>query len=498
MGIDVSSTNVKVGLVSEDCKVMHDVSIPYETYDDGVFGKKFDMDELWNKIVTGIGEVLEKLPESDEVIAITSCAQRIAICFLDKNLVPFYGGPNKDTRGVDSQWLIDDEYEGEDDERHLFELTAHNPPLVFGLARLLYFKEEEEETFENMGKIMMLDDWFAFKLTGEIVSDPAIASESQLLNIAERKWSEEIIEKFELERDWFPPLIEPGTKIASLRDGLADQLGLPLDVPVVKTGPDTQNSLVGMGCVKPWQIGVPLGTSAPLMMVMSEPKIDPDQNFWTSCNIVPDTWVMEGNAGMTGMVYDWYCESIISDLGKNVHALMDEYLKKTKPGASSCFSFMGPELMNFKNQTDIKRSVFVFPSHSSISDIVTDKSTFARAIFENIGYAIMENFNGLKALAPDMTVSRVFCGGGMSNSSEVIQMLSDMLGVEIYVPEIRESSWAGFLMSCMVALGEYKSFNEAAESLLKWDVFTPDLDRTKKYGKLYKQWKRYKGKLDNL
>jgi sugar (pentulose or hexulose) kinase len=40
------------------------------------------------------------------------------------------------------------------------------PPLVFGLARYLWFREEDPENYERIKKIVMLDDWIQFKLSG--------------------------------------------------------------------------------------------------------------------------------------------------------------------------------------------------------------------------------------------------------------------------------------------------------------------------------------------
>ncbi|MBD3349921.1 MAG: hypothetical protein GF364_00365 [Candidatus Lokiarchaeota archaeon] len=498
IGIDVSSTNIKIGLISDNGEVIAQTIIAHDIKKDGEFGLCFDLDEIWDKITDGIKEVLSKIENKKDVIAISSCAQRIATVFLDKDLKAFYGGPNKDARGLDAQWLIDDEYEDEEGERRLFNITAHNPPLVFSLARLLWYKEEEEEQFKKMGKVLMLDDWIQFKLSGELVSDPAVASESQFLDIKEKKWSEEIIETFELDHSWFPTLIEPGTITGKIISDLANEFQLPTDTKIVKSGPDTQTGLVGMGCIEDKEVGIPLGTTAPIMMVINEPKIDDTRTFWTSCNLIPNTWVMEANGGMTGMVFDWYKDNIIQDLEDNPYSIIESYLEKTDPGANSSFAFMGPELMNFKNQTDIKRSVLVFPSHSSISDIESNKATMLRSIIENIGFAVLENFTGLKERAGDGGVQKVYCAGGMANSKHILQIISDILGIELYVPKLRESGWLGFLINCMVALDEYDSYRSAVDSLVQLDVFSPNIENTKRYKRIYTQWKRYKEKLDEL
>jgi sugar (pentulose or hexulose) kinase len=153
--------------------------------------------------------------------------------------------------------------------------------------------------------------------------------------------------------------------------------------------------------------------------------------------------------------------------------------------------------MNFKNTTDIKRSVFIFPSHSSISDIISDRSTFTRALLENIGFGILENFNALLELSPKNKINKVFCGGGMANSKGFVKIIADILGQDIFIPKIKESAYVGQLINCMIALGIYKNHREAVNSLVELEVIKHNEENTKEYKKIYGQWKIYKEKTDN-
>jgi len=58
LAIDVSTNSVKVGLVSEDLKLVQfnsqDIKVINEDIDG--FVKSFDMDDLWNKITIGVKE----------------------------------------------------------------------------------------------------------------------------------------------------------------------------------------------------------------------------------------------------------------------------------------------------------------------------------------------------------------------------------------------------------------------------------------------------------
>ncbi|MFW9821135.1 MAG: FGGY family carbohydrate kinase [Candidatus Thorarchaeota archaeon] len=130
--IDISSNSIKVGLVSENLKLIHfskdKIAIINEDIDG--FIKSLNMDLLWNKIVTEVKRAVQKAENQNfNLIGISSCAQRIASVFLDRNGNVIYGGPNIDIRGLDSAYLIDDEFSEED----LFKITGHSPSFLFPL-----------------------------------------------------------------------------------------------------------------------------------------------------------------------------------------------------------------------------------------------------------------------------------------------------------------------------------------------------------------------------
>ncbi|MFC1812908.1 FGGY-family carbohydrate kinase [Thermodesulfobacteriota bacterium] len=496
LSIDVSSFRVKSALVSTQGEIIAHSSLPYHIFDenhDG-FAKRLDLSEIWSKIISCMKEVLNNSTiRRHDIIAVSSCTQRIAIVFMDENFDPIYAGPNIDARGIDSVWEIDDAYEHESD---LFKITAHSPHLLFGLARLLWLKQENPEKYKKINRILMLDDWIQYKLSGEIASDVAIASESHFLDISQRKWSGEILEKFNLNREWFPPLIESGSIIANVLPEIAEKLGVPPQIPVVKSGADTQTALIGMGCIEDGQIGISLGTSAPVMLVMKQPRIDANLNLWTCCHSIPDKWILEANTGFTGKLYDWYKKNFLANLANDDDELVESYISSTTPGANSTFAFLGPELMNFNKQMNIKPNFFVFPSQSSISDIISDRKTFARAVLENIGYGILENYTALREM--HQGIKSVYCAGGMSHSKGFLQILSNILNCDLYVPKIKDSTHVGQLIHCLVGLNHYANHKDAVKKLVKYEKISSNTAVSKTYQNLFDQWKIHKEKIDQL
>ena len=238
LSVDISSKKVKVGIISDKLE-LETVSVQeYDIIDEDVdgFAKRFNMDDMWNKVKLGIKNVI-KDNKPDNIIGISSCGQRIATVFLDKQGNEIYGGPNTDMRGIDSAYLIEDEFSVEE----LFSITAHSPFLMFALARLLWFKDEKEDQYKKIGKLLMLDDWVAYKLTGEAYTDYTSLGESLLFDIKKKNWSLEIIDAFNINPEILPEIVESGTVIGELKLDLIKEFGINQQfIPVLKGCGDTQ------------------------------------------------------------------------------------------------------------------------------------------------------------------------------------------------------------------------------------------------------------------
>ncbi|MFX1286981.1 MAG: FGGY-family carbohydrate kinase, partial [Promethearchaeota archaeon] len=454
--IDISTNSIKVALVSEDLKLVHFNSQKIKVINEDIdgFAKSFEMDDLWNKLINGVNQVLYKIKDQNtKILGISTCAQRMASVFLDGKGNIVYGGPNIDIRGIDSAYLIDDEFS----EKDLFQITGHSPSLLFCLARLLWFKEENEETYAKISKVLTLDDWLIYRLTGIYVSDFSSAAESQILDIKKRKWSSEIIQTFDFDPDYFPDIVESGTIVGELKPELVKKFGInQINIPVVKSGGDTQANLLGMGAIEEGDIGISLGTTAPVHLVVNKPIIDPSSNYWTSCHCIKDKWLLEGNAGNTGASYNWFKQCFLSNSKYNPDFLINTYLKKSPPGALSTYAYLGPEDMNIKNQTSIKRGVFAFQPPMMISEVLPKIEDFARSVLENVAFGIFENYVALKNFV-DLDI-RTFCAGGMAKSEEFIKLLANVLNSEISIPIAKDSAFIGVAMNILKALDIYSDY----------------------------------------
>src|SRR5690348_2183915 len=84
-----------------------------------------------------------------------------------------------------------------------------NPVLTgFTLPKLLWVRDHEPALFGRVRKVLLPKDYVRFRLTGEHASDVSDASGTLLLDVANRAWSQEVLEALDIDPAWLPEVLE--------------------------------------------------------------------------------------------------------------------------------------------------------------------------------------------------------------------------------------------------------------------------------------------------
>jgi len=109
-------------------------------------------------------------------------------------------------------------------QRHVGPILPH--------AKLMWVRDNEPENYEKVYKLLLPKDYVRFKLTGELVTDMTDASGTLFLNIHERKWSPEMAEMLEVDKDILPGLVESPEISGKVPRTAAEETGLPPGIPI--------------------------------------------------------------------------------------------------------------------------------------------------------------------------------------------------------------------------------------------------------------------------
>ena len=93
----------------------------------------------------------------------------------------------------------------------LIELTGNRALTGFTAPKILWLRHNEPDIYARIKHIALPKDYVRLKLTGEHATDVSDASGTLLLDVAKRRWSDEVLTALNIDRDWLPEALESPT-----------------------------------------------------------------------------------------------------------------------------------------------------------------------------------------------------------------------------------------------------------------------------------------------
>jgi autoinducer 2 (AI-2) kinase len=459
-------------------------------------GTDWNAEIAWQALSSVTQEAIRKAGvRNDEIAGVGSTSIRQQLALLDKNDKPLsfpadlelmlVGGPIAEKYG-----------------ERMYLSSGHWPMQGFMAPSLLaYAQQFKPEEFRKIHAILSLNDWALFRLSDQKASEPAGACETCLFDISRLAWNTELIDALGFPEHAFPRILKNGEVVGEVTRKAADETGLRAGTPVVVGGPDTQCGLIGTGAINEGDTAAVAGTTTPIQMVLSKPVFDGKWRTWTCCHAAPNLWVLESNAGLTGWILRWFrdefmeAEATLAKMtGVDIYDIINREVEKTPIGANKLFASMGPQIFNTRNSTVPMGGLFgIAPTSKK-----TGKGEIARAIIENTCYAVRGNVEQLEEIAKTKVGELHFCGGA-SKSTVWAQIQSDVLGVPVLVPRVKEASALGSAICAGIGANVYRSIRDAVEKAVRLENrIEPNPKNHEAYNELYDRWLRIHSKFKEM
>jgi len=341
--------------------------------------------------------------------AVTVTSLRQGYVLLDEEAEIGCGVVNSDRRGAAQLDRVRDTIGAE----RLYDVTGHWSAPQLTLPKLLDEQQSSPERWDRTRTVLFVHDWALWRLSGNRVSEPSMASAGQLLDVRARTWATDLLEHLGLSADVLPPLLDPASVAGELRDA---GLGLPLGTPVVVGGADTQMAAAGAGGLGRGVVSVVAGTTTPLQASLDQAPADPLRHPWVSTHLLSDRWAVETNAGYTGMSFDW----LAGLTGRSVAELADE-AAQSEPGAAGISAVVAARSWNEEAWSNRAPSALVgFEPRHHRADV-------ARAFLEAHAYGIRGNLEDLERATGEL-LGQVCLLGGAARSRIFVQLVADVTG----------------------------------------------------------------------
>ena len=489
MGIDVGSTSVKASVFKSEGQWVATSRKGYviEEREDG--WAEIDVDVYWESCVTVIREIIKALDERGES---TSQLSALSVSSQRTTFVPVDSNGNPLCKAI--VWM-DKRAEKETQEivnkiglEKIFEITGQ-PDLnaVYMPPKLMWIRNNLAEVYGKTFKILCLEDYILFKLTGLFVTEYTIASMSAMLDIRKKIWWDEILNVIGFSRDKLPEILEPGKAIGKITRRAAEDTGLPDTITVATGAFDQVAAAVGVGNIKKGLVSESTGGVLALFATIDQPLAGNARNLPVMCHVQKDLYYFLPWCQSAGLTIRWLQRTFypgpekndVEEANRKIFAELDSEASGISPGCDGLV--MLPHLLGagFPELNRMASGVFagIRLRHT--------RAHFARALFEAMAFMLKRNVAGIESLG--IEINEIRSAGGGSNAVLLNRIKADITEKVIRSFEVKDSGTLGCAILAGTAVGIYKSLEEGCGCTVKSMAgFEPDSVYKQIYEKNYK------------
>jgi len=340
--------------------------------------------------------------------------------------------------------------------KRLIELTGNRSLTGFSAPKLLWLKENEPENFLRLRKILLPKDYVRLVLTGETATDCSDASGTLWFDVAERKWSDQMLKSLEVDPEWLPKVFEGTDMTGTLSSRIAGITGLPKGLPVFGGGGDQAAGACGSGAVSEGDLAIQLGTSGVVFAPTFSHKPDQDGRVHAFCHAFPGAWHLMSVMLSAGGSLRWFREKLAPGAS---YKQLDEMAARTPCGCDGVLFL--PYLAGERTPIFDPNARGAFLGLSLASGL----GHLVRAVLEGVAAAMAEGLDLLIACGAKAG-SAVVTGGGAA-SSLWLQILSDATGLTLRPLLADEGPAFGAALLAAVGCGMYHDVPTACRSWVK-------------------------------
>jgi xylulokinase len=278
----------------------------------------------------------------------------------------------------------------------LIALTGNRALTGFTAPKILWLRHHEPDIYGRIKRIALPKDYVRLRLTGEHATDVADASGTLLLDVAKRRWSEEVVEALQIDPQWLPPPLESPAVSGETREG----------IPVAAGAGDQAAGAVGVGVDRPGPLSIALGTSGVVFAALDKFAADKEARVHAFCHAVPQAWHAMGVMLSAAGSLTWLHSVAAPDTSYDeLLAMADAW-----PAGTENLIFL-PYLAGERtpHADPDARGAFVGLS------LRHDRGALARAVLEGVAFGLRDSLDLIAELGDQPKLGRISGGGGRSD-----------------------------------------------------------------------------------
>lgn len=461
--IDCGATNVRAIAINSKGDILASESYSNNIQPDPFFPayKIWDVNEIWNKICNASKKVISRINRKS-IAGVTITTFGVDGTLFDKSGNMLYPVISWQCQRTNPIMKDIGKYIPLSD---LYKECGVLPYSFNTINRLIWFIEQKPELVEKCFRFLFMPSVFSFLMTGEMINDTTMAGTSMLTDLTTRNFSGNIMDKIGFPREIMGTPVEPGTITGRINARASSETDIPIDIPVIATGHDTQFAIFGSGAEKnqpvlssgTWEVlmvrseGFKTGKEQLEMAITTE--LDPRPGLYN----IGNQWIASG-------ILEWARKNLFADIKDNVvYEVLISGAEKVPQGCNGI-----KIILKFYEDHEGK------PGGQILG--LTMKSTryeIYRAILEALSERLVEGKIALEKAGGFKTES-ILCVGGGSKNRLWNKLRADYSGVPVKIIDQKESTVLGASFFVQAACGNAATPEEARSAIIyKTEIIEP-------------------------
>ena len=430
IGVDLGTSGTKAALYQIDGKLISDASVEVPLY----YPKPGVVEQENEDFYTSAAQAVKKCVESSgvepkEIVSIGFDSQMAGIGLIDEDFKPV----TRFDSWLDMRCQPFIEWMDKEAGSRITQLTGCPPTCDHG-PKMLWWKNEQPAIYQQTAKFVVPGTYVAGKIAG-LKADQAFIDHTYIhfsgFSVAQKKiWSNELCERFGLDMEKLPKIIDPCDIVGEVSESSAKEFGLAPGTLIAAGAGDTAANALGAGIVRPGMIFDVAGTAAVLAGCTDKFVADTkNRALLTMRSVIPGLWNPLAYIGGGGLALRWFRDQFFNTTHGKIIPTSDELYpemislaESVVPGAEGLF--FSPHLGGriCPSSPEMRGAwVGVSWSHS--------QAHFARAILESIAFEYAYYLKILLELLPELKLVEARVVGGGARSRVWNQIKADVLNV---------------------------------------------------------------------
>lgn len=479
LSVDVGTSSVKATIFNSQAELMAEKSCGYPLVQPQPGWVEQDPQDVLQAFEQSIQGVLAQTSHKPKIIVLSTAMHALmGIDEHEQTMTRFLTWA--DQRAEDLAMKLRTNPEG----LEIYQRTGTPIHAMSPLLKLAWFRDHQPELFAQVKLWVDLKAYLLHDLVGEWLIDESLASATGLFNLKTRTWDEQALGWCGVNRAQLPRLVKTTDCVGVIRSDLAQRLGLSEKTKVIAGASDGALANLGVGAVVPGSLALSIGTSGAARQVVKQPQLDPQGRLF--CYVVDDDhYIIGGPINNGGIVLRWLKslfaperkagQELASDQAQThkFYDLLNEEAAAISPGSDGLFFL--PYLTGERAplwREDVSGSFWGLR-------LTHTRGHLMRAALEGISYQLNSVVKLLEGLAGP--AQEIRATGGFTQSKVWAEILTDILGNPLGIPEHTQGTALGGAFLAWYALGQLESLEQCAELVPVAHVMEPDSTRKERY-----------------